>query len=418
MAAPVRVLIADDVPQVRQSVKAMLALEQGLTVVGEAADGGHAVSLAQSLAPDVVVMDINMPGKDGITATEEIMATRPCGIVVISVQGEAEYLRRAMRAGACDYLTKPFTPEELIAAIRRAAAGAAERLSPGPAHGPVGGGQVITLFSTKGGVGRSVIAANLAVWLAQFGKQKVAAVDLDLEFGVLAGLTGARPAATWLDLTRVEGPLTPVHLERVMARPLRAPLGVLAAPPLPHQAAEVDGPGRPDPQRNYISEVLALLQGDHDFVVVDCATGFRDANLAALDAASQIWVVATPEVPALQNAAKGMDILVERLEYPRACVHLVLNRMHREAALSSSEVETGLGCPVAHGLPEDAGVSWAVSAGQPMVMKRSRSPFAQAIAAMGERLLTGTAPPAVPVRESKVGRLLPVLGGKRVLGLG
>lgn len=376
----ISVLIVDDSEQVRSSIKAMLDLEDGFFVVGEVGEGPAAVEMARALRPDVILMDINMPGMDGIAATAAVMQESPTGIVIISVQGEAEYLRRAMQAGARDYLIKPFTADELCGAIRRAAeapvpAAAQKREQDAP---PVEG-KLITLFSTKGGVGKTVLAANLATQLAIKTRLKVCAVDLDLEFGVLASLFGTKPAASWLDLARVDGSLSASHVDRVLSRSPRVPVGVLAAPPLPHQAAEVDGEGRRDPRRNYVAEVLDLLRKTYDYVIIDTPCGFRESTLTALDRSDRILVVTVPEVPALQNAAKALDVLLERLEYPRAKVELVLNRCSKDSVLNPAEAEKGLGFKVQHALAEDPQVAWSVSAGQPLTLRRQRSPLTDGI---------------------------------------
>lgn len=397
MAERIAVLIADDSEQVRNSIKAMLDLEDGFAVVGEAPDGSTAVELARVLRPDVVLMDINMPGMDGIAATTRIMHEAPTGIVIISVQGEPDYLRRAMQVGARDYLIKPFTCQELVAAIRRAASPSA--FGPGlgdPApERPLG--KIITIFSTKGGVGKSLLAANLAAALSLKTRLRVAAVDLDLEFGILASLFGCRPAGSWLDLCRFSGAMAADHVEKVLCRVNGLPgLAVLAAPPLPHQAAEVDGEGRQDPRRNYVGEVLDILRSQYDYVVVDTAAGFRESVLTALDRADKVLLVTVPEVPALQNTAKGLDILLERLEYPRDKVELVLNRAGGEAGLTVEHVAKSLDHPVRHQIPSDGPAAvWAANAGQPVVLKRGRTALADAIAAMARRLMGE----AVPVEE-------------------
>lgn len=391
MADRLGVLIADDSEQVRQSIRAMLGLDEGFVVLGEAADGQTAVELARTLRPDVVLMDVNMPVLDGIAATAAITAAGiGAAVVIISVQGEPEYLRRAMQAGARDYLIKPFTYEELVSAARRAAGrNGAAGSPPAPEHAR---GQVITLLSARGGVGKSLLACNLAASLALKTRLQVAVVDLDLEFGVLQSLLGVRAAATWLDVCRVEEPLTPGHIERALTRGGVPGLGLLAAPPYPHQAAEVDGEGRAEPGRNYVAEALEALRRAHDYVVVDTGRGFREGVLAALDLSDRILVVTVPEIPALQNTARLLEILVGRLGYPRDRVDLVLNMTGVAEAPTREEIEHSLRYPVAHELPWDpASASWASNAGQLLVTRRARVPLSEAIATLAHRLMAGAA---------------------------
>ena len=390
MPERIRVLLADDSYQLRQSVKAMLQLEQGFTVVGEAENGRQAVALALDLHPDVVLMDINMPELDGIAATAAIQQQYPCSIVIISVQGEQDYLRRAMKAGARDYLLKPFTLEELVTALRGAVSGpsfaVAAPAPPPPSHQ----GKIITLFSTKGGVGKTTIAGNLAVALAMQTKAKVAAVDLDLEFGSLSTLLGLRPQASILDLCRVDGHLQPAQVVRVMVEPAGLGIRVLAAPPLPHLAAEVDGDGRREPGRSYVAEVLDALKSEFDYILCDTASNFRETNLVAFDKSDVLLLVTSPEIPALSNTAKGLDILLDRLEYSQSKVQIVLNRADAAVGLTLQSISDALKCTISYMVPSDGQTAtWAANAGQPFVLRRSRSPLAEAMRVMSAGIASG-----------------------------
>src|SRR5215212_5458478 len=118
-ATHIKVLIVDDIPETRENLKKLLAFESDVEVVGTASTGREGLELAQELTPDIILMDINMPDMDGITATEAITKAVPAtSVIMMSVQSEADYLRRAMLAGARDFLTKPISGEELYSTIR------------------------------------------------------------------------------------------------------------------------------------------------------------------------------------------------------------------------------------------------------------------------------------------------------------
>ena len=120
MADQIRVLIVDDIPETRDHLTKLLGFESDIEVVGSAASGGESLTMADTLLPDVVLMDINMPDMDGIAATEKLSAQVPtAAVVMMSVQGEADYLRRSMLAGAREFLVKPFSSDELTASIRQ-----------------------------------------------------------------------------------------------------------------------------------------------------------------------------------------------------------------------------------------------------------------------------------------------------------
>ena len=120
MSDKIRVLIVDDLPETRENVRKLLQFELDIEVVGQAGNGSQAIEAARQHAPDIILMDINMPGVDGISASETILKIVPAAqIIIMSVQSEADYIRRAMLAGARDFLMKPFSGDELTAAIRR-----------------------------------------------------------------------------------------------------------------------------------------------------------------------------------------------------------------------------------------------------------------------------------------------------------
>jgi pilus assembly protein CpaE len=417
----IKVLLVDDSYLVRQSVKAMLEFESGeFEVVGEAENGAEAVEKTALLQPDVVLMDINMPEMDGISATAKIMEQSPVGVVIISVQGEQDYLRRAMKAGARDYLVKPFTCDELVTALRSAATSGPNPLAsaPGGGAGKAGKpqGKVITVFSTKGGVGKTMVVANLAAGLAQVGKYSVACIDLDLEFGVLATMMGVRPPGTIVDLCRLPGAITPDHISRVLARQQTSGVDVLAAPPLPHLASEVDGDGRADRDRPYLVEILEALRATHDFVVVDTSCSFREANLIAFDKSDLILMVTLPEVTALESTAKGLDVLLDRLEYPREKVQVVLNRGDAIIGMSHEDIAESLGVPLAYIIPSDGNASIAAAnTGVPMVLKRVKStPITDGLMRMATQIAGGGKEVAVATQPAlKVA----AAGGRRFFGL-
>src|SRR5947209_14132952 len=163
----IRILIVESKAANREHIAKLIVFEQDKEVAGTANGGQAAVNLAKKERPNVILMDINRPDMDGITATEIISNTVPeSPIIMMSVQGEQDYLRRSMLAGAREFLVKPFSADELINSIRHvhelekvrraryapiAAAGAAAPAASAP--GQTETGKVISFFSPKGGVG-------------------------------------------------------------------------------------------------------------------------------------------------------------------------------------------------------------------------------------------------------------------------
>src|SRR5262245_36284489 len=212
MADQIRVLIVDDIPETRDHLTKLLGFESDIEVVGAASSGAQALQLASELMPEVVLMDINMPDMDGIQATERLSAEVPdAAVVMMSVQGEADYLRRSMLAGAREFLVKPFSSDELTASIRQVYAREQEKASRrtvapvmAPTSGgvavPVGGGgdgdhdgTVVAVFSPKGGVGRTTVAVNMAIAAATELGKSVVLMDGSFQFGDVGVLLNLNP---------------------------------------------------------------------------------------------------------------------------------------------------------------------------------------------------------------------------------
>ncbi|MFJ3403553.1 response regulator [Promicromonospora sp. NPDC090134] len=122
--APVRVLLADDEPLVRSGLRLILDAEPDLVVVGEAGDGARAVELARSLRPDVVCMDVRMPGVDGLRATELVLRLpQPPRVLVVTTFEHDGYVLDALTAGASGFLLKRAGADEMVQAVRTVAVG-------------------------------------------------------------------------------------------------------------------------------------------------------------------------------------------------------------------------------------------------------------------------------------------------------
>lgn len=120
MATKIKILIVDDTAETRKNLTKLLELEEDMVVIGEASNGEEAIACTLNLHPDVILMDINMPIMDGIQATQRLTSeAHQAAIIILSVQGEQEYLRKAMAAGARDYLTKPPSSDELVQTVRK-----------------------------------------------------------------------------------------------------------------------------------------------------------------------------------------------------------------------------------------------------------------------------------------------------------
>ena len=234
----IKVVIVDDSDETRNNVKMLLSFEKDIEVIGEAVNGEEAVFIAKEARPDVVLMDINMPVMDGIKATEEIALNIPeTTVIIMSVQGENEYIKKAMSAGARDYLSKPFSGDELVKTVRKTYEAECKRRERNVGSKPAEEvkSTVVTVFSTKGGVGKTTIASNLAVSIARATKKRVALLDLDLQFGDVAIMLNVSVKNTISDLIKEVNQLDPDLMEEYMVTHFSG-VKVLPAPIKPEYA--------------------------------------------------------------------------------------------------------------------------------------------------------------------------------------
>lgn len=371
--SPIKVLIADDMAATRENLKKLLSFDGGFVVAGEAENGKEAVALAKRLKPDIVLMDINMPVMGGIEATRVISVemAMTTAVVIVSVQGEQEYLKEAMAAGARGYLVKPFSADELVSTIRRTHDMEIQRRAQLMPSIPLGKklGRIISVFSAKGGVGKTVIAVNLAAELGKKKDCKVALVDLDLQFGDVAIMLDTSPVRTIADIAREEE----VDSEIVEACLLAHSTGirVLASPLRPEQAESVTD--------RHVAAVLGLLAESYDFVIVDLSQRLDDISLTGLDMADTILLVATTELPAIKNAKVCLEIM-ESLGYESSKIKLALSKPSREHGLDIDEIEKTLKRKVDVHVPnEERVVSPSVSKGTPFVISNPGAKVSLAI---------------------------------------
>src|SRR5512135_1054435 len=400
----IRVLIVDDIPETRENVRKLLAFETDVEVIGVAATGREAVQLARELQPNIVMMDINMPDMDGITAVEMITRDVPISqVIMMSVQSEADYLRRSMLAGARDFLTKPFTSDELISTIRRVhrmgqtrgpmvAQKTAMQTVPAQASRssinlPVlseRNGSVIVVFGPKGGIGTTTIAVNLAIALQQRPDTSVALVDASLQFGDVGVLLNLQPTRNIGDLIETINDLDADSINTV-AMAHASGIKVLLAPARPEVADLV--------QPEHLKIILDALTQSFDYVVVDSASVINEMILTAMDRAVRIVLVATPDIPTIKNARLFFEI-TDALNYEPNKIMLVLNKMDKRSRISAQMIEENVKHPVSVQIPtDDAMVLNSINDGVPFMADSRTKPIAQAIQQLADRIVAEVSTP-------------------------
>jgi pilus assembly protein CpaE len=264
-------------------------------------------------------------------------------------------------------------------------------------HRPLG--RVITVFSAKGGCGKTTISTNLGAAIADGGRRSVCILDLDLAFGDVAialqlfpahTLADAVPIADTLDMTAVEALLTP-H-----------------SPGLTTLVAPVE-PGAADIPTPVVVTVLRILREMFQYVVVDTPPAFTDHVLAAFDESDILALMATMDIPALKNLKLSLETL-DLLNYPRDKWRVILNRADAKVGLAMGEVEKTLRVPIAAEIPSSRDVPASVNRGVPIVLEMPNHPVSQAIKQFAERQVVSAATTSAsipkPLRDDRRGGLL------------
>ena len=337
----IRVLIVDDIAETRENIRKLLQFEADFEIVGAARNGTEGIELAKELEPDVILMDINMPDIDGITATETIRGEVPnAQIVILTVQADPNYMRRAMLAGARDFLTKPPSVDEMLAAIRRAGELAHEEKSkvkpvfsvnPGNGSSPMGvlrAGKIISVYSPKGGVGKTTLAVNLAIAL-QKEETPVVLVDGNMEFGDVSVFLNQKTKNSIVDLAPRANELDPDVVEEVTSLHAESGIKILAAPSRPEFAENVTG--------EQFASVLDFLRNLYSYVLVDCSSSLSDVTISTIDTSDLIVLVTTQEIPAIKDSRLFLDLL-KPLKISRERLLFVMNKYDKRIGIKPQKV--------------------------------------------------------------------------------
>jgi pilus assembly protein CpaE len=340
--------------------------------------------------PGVVIFGPSVPPDDVITQVAGLVAFRPgCCAIMVVYELTAAVLQQALRAGVDDVVAVSAEEAELLNAVSRAST---RVLARGPGTGSAAPtpnastpGRVVSVFCTKGGTGKSVVAINLAVALAKRTIQPVVLVDADLQFGDVALMLQLQPTHTIAEAMQAGDKLDGTLLENLLLRHPPSGLLVLAAPTEPSSADQI---GRAD-----LTRVLDILRQRCAYVVVDTSANFAEVTLAALESSDDILVMAGLDVMSLKSARIGLQTM-RVLDIPFSRVKFVLNRANTRVGLSEADAERALQLKVDVALPSDILVAESVNRGVPVVTSAPRSKFARSIDNLADLLMNSASAPA------------------------
>jgi pilus assembly protein CpaE len=375
----IRVLVVDDNVSVSNNISRLLGFEADLKVIGESNTVQDCIDKIQELKPDVVLMDQNLPDGTGYQATEAILELDPFVQVIILGFGDS-MPRRAIKAGAADFVITPFEAEQLTTAVRDAAArGKKRKAVTGPLAPPDDGsgtgkngeptGKVIVVYSGKGGVGCTTLATNLALNL--HGEETpTVLVDGDFQYGDISLLLNQPTTVSICDLVSYADDLD----EEVVGDVLRmhpSGLKLLASAPKP-ELAEVITP-------DAVRSVLSFLVTDFAYIVVDTSSTLDDLSLAIFDFSDLIVIVAVPELPSIKNTRFILDIFHDLgISRDRFC--FVLNLANSTGDITRDMVQKNLKVEVGAEIPFDRdSVLASINRGQPLLLEGKTSAVARGL---------------------------------------
>ncbi len=377
MAEPLKILIVDPQPGAVANLRRALNSFGTLEVVGDAGFGPVASTWAHTLEPAIVIVSVEEPLTRSLTTIQALMRGNPRWTVVGLVnQFDRDVFRRTVLAGARDVLLRNSSPSELHDALIQAHNADALRIA-GVVHDPnAPTGSIIAVFGVKGGVGKTTLATNLAVALAQESSASVALVDLDVPFGDVALMLDLHPEHDILDAL-AEGTFD--DLEKLQNLLVRTPHGVdvLASPLAPDDAGGLDGAK--------VGQLLKRLAALHQFVLIDTPVGLTELTAAALDVSEFALLVTTPEIAALRRTHACLRLL-QGLEFSTNKLQLVLNRVESKTRVNSSEAAEALGHPIAWRVANDYAAMQSSAVGMPVITANPKSRLSRDILSIARQL--------------------------------
>ena len=338
-------------------------------------------------APDsTVVLGNHIAESDAFAVADYLRVHLPTlGVILVRDEVTTPLLQEALRAGLLDVVDRRDV-RGLRAAMKRSAALAAARreqtpprLSVPPPEEAPRRGRVVTVFSAKGGSGKTMLATNLAAVLADRGRRQVCIVDLDLAFGDVAIAMQLFPARTIADAVPLNGAIDSSAVAAMLTHH-SAGLSAIVAPTEPSAAESI--------HPTLIAHLLDVLRNDFDYIVVDTRAAFDDEVLAALDVSDLIALIVTPDVPALKTLKITLETLME-LSYSRDTFRLVLNRCDAKVGISHAEVEKTAQLPISGLIPGSRDVAATINRGVAIVQDDPRHPVSQAIRRFGQSAIIG-----------------------------
>lgn len=379
MAVPIRILFLGHAPSLARRIERACQTEEDLQFLGAVRELQEL--LAHRAQPEVILIPGPAGDEEGLRLIEEVATSLPrAAVIVLADRKQMAFIQRALLAGARGFLLQPFTDVELGASIRqihRLEMEKLSRLAQETREEERRWGEILAVFSPKGGVGRTTIASNLAVALQQAG-QRVVLMDGSLQFGDVPVVLNIHAHATIVSLVRRLTEMDAELLAEALV-PHSSGIKVLLGPSQLEEA-DVLYP-------EAVGRILTALKNEFDYVVVDAWPFLGDITLTILDMADRILLVATPEMHALREVRLFLE-LADVLGYPPSKLLMILNRAMSAFGIGAAEIEEHIRYEIAINIPSDGRlVTRALNRGVPLVISDPKSQVAQRIVQLANLLM-------------------------------
>ncbi len=371
MARDPEIIIVDPDIGARSDLKHMLMAGK-LAVVGEADYGIEAVTAAKEHSPDIFLISMEEPVARALQSVEMLGSANPrAAIIVYSSLADAASVRRAMVAGARDFLIKPLKPEDVVRAVY-GILGQEERRrlqTEGDTPEPIARGTVVTIFGAKGGIGKTTIATNLSSALFSTTQANVTLVDMDTRFGDVAIMMDIAVEHSIADLGRRIDELDRESIKESLARH-HTGVSILPAPLHPTEWRNLT------PQ--HIEKIVDLLAQGNDWVVIDTPGTFNEIIAMTLELADIILLVTSMDIASIKDTALALEML-RAADVSEDKVKLVINHSTSANSLREEDVERVLEYQVTWRIPHDYNVASANQLGIPIVTAKPYARVSRAI---------------------------------------
>jgi pilus assembly protein CpaE len=375
LSKKIKVVMAKNNKESLNSTKQLLEVFSDVKVIWETNNGNEVIDTVIKFSPDIIIMDYNMASVKPLEICAKINQVLPyVGIILIGSVQNFDIVRSAMQSGANDFLEPPITSLKLynsIIAINKIKQQQKRQLIKTPLVISNKKSKIITVFSSKGGVGKTVLSTNIAIGVNQKTREEILLMDLDLQFGDVADMLDIIPKTSITDLVNNLMDINEAKEIYKYVIPHNSGIKIL---PAPHDAEQADQINKDD-----LKDILKMFTQMFDYIVIDLPPLLNGITLASIENCDYLCLLTTMEIPTLKNVKESLDIL-KRIEFPEEKIYLVINRFLKNSDISISDVRKFLGLKKIFYVDENPDkVANSINSGEPIVLKYRQSNIAKQI---------------------------------------